>query len=303
MDLLRALLGDDRLNFLGFSYGTELGATYAGLFPDRVGAMVLDGAIDITMTSFESSKQQAVGFEQALTSYVEDCLGTTLCPLTGTTADGLAQIRALLDQALEQPLPTSSGRPLTQTLAFYGVAVTLYDERSWEFLSHALDEAMTEGTGDLLLWLADFYNDRNDDGTFSSNSTEAFIAIGCLDSRDNPSDAEQQRQEAQLEQEAPTVGSFFGGGASCVDWPFPAVAWDFDKAATGSAPILVIGTTGDPATPYRWAQALASTLANGHLLTYDGEGHTAYTRSNQCIMDAVDQFLVAGTLPAEGLVC
>ena len=304
MDLIRALLGEERLNFLGFSYGTALGATFATLFPERVGAMVLDGALDVTLTVDESSAQQAAGFEQALRAYVEDCLGASGCPLSGSVEDGLGQIRDLVDRTLTDPLPTQSGRRVTQSLAFVGIAVTLYDEASWPALTQALQEALLLGSGNTLLFLADFYNDRNADGTFASNSTEAFRAVNCLDGRGTTDRAEMRAQAAAIEAAAPTVGRFFGfGGLACWDWPFEAVEpLDFGPVDT-ELPIVVVGTTGDPATPYEGAQALTATLGNAVLITLEGEGHTAYGRSNACIIDAVDAFFVDAAVPADGLRC
>lgn len=304
MDMLRAVLGDETLSYLGYSYGTQLGATYAGLFPEKVGRLVLDGAIDTTLTADETSAGQAVGFENALRAYVEDCQAGSGCPLTGSTDDGMQQVRRILDRALEKPYPTSSSRTVTQSLAFYGVAVTLYDEGSWPILTQALQEVVTQGTASTLLYLADFYNDRNADGTFSTNSSEAFRAVNCLDARGTDDMDEMKRLAAEIEEEAPTMGSFFAyGGLSCTDWPYPVVEQEADLHAEGAAPIVVIGTTNDPATPYVWAQGLAKTLDSAVLLTYEGEGHTAYGRSNACIGDAVDDYLVDGTVPQDGLTC
>ena len=304
MDLLRAVLGDEKLTYLGYSYGTQLGATYAGLFPDRVGRLVLDGAVDVTLTPAESSEQQAVGFENALRAYVEDCQAGPSCPLGGDTDAGMRQVRAVLDAAKADPLPTASDRRLTSTLAFYGVALALYNDLNWPLLTQGLTEAIEDGTGTTLLFLADFYNDRNPDGSFSTNSTEAFRAVGCLDGRQDPDPAAMEEQRERLEREAPTMGSFFAYGALvCADWPFPVVEQEFDLHAAGAAPIVVIGTTNDPATPYVWAEALSSTLDSAVLVTYEGEGHVAYGRSNACIGDAVDDYLVDGTVPEDGLVC
>jgi len=314
MDFIRHLVGDQALNYLGFSYGTQLGATYAGLFPQNVGRMVLDGAIDTTLTSDELSLGQAVGFENALRNFVTECQSRQIqdqtgaaggsCPLTGTVDEGMAQIAALLDRLQTHPLPTQSGREVNRTLGFYGIATPLYDESSWSFLSMALDEALNRGTGDILLLLADFYNDRNEDGTFASNSTEAFGAIGCVDDRGTSDPAEMAALAEQLLAAAPTMGTYFTyGGLVCRDWPVPIAPGSFDLHAAGAPPILVIGTTNDPATPYEWAVGLADTLDSGVLLTYDGEGHTAYTRSNQCVMDAVDQFLVDDVVPPDGKRC
>lgn len=305
LDLLRAVLGDEELNYLGFSYGTQLGATYAGLFPDRAGRLVLDGAIDTSLSADEISEGQAVGFENALRAYVTDCQAGAQCPLTGSADDGMRQVRAVLDQAYERPFPTSDpDRSVTQTLAFYGVAVTLYDQGSWPMLTQALDEAINERTGDTLLYLADVYNDRNADGSFSTNSSEAFRAVNCLDGAGDSDPDAMRTQAAEIEEAAPTVGSFFAyGGVACADWPYPPVEQEFDLHAEGAPPIVVIGTTNDPATPYVWAEGLADTLASGVLVTYEGEGHTAYGHSNECVSDAVESYLVDGEAPKDGTTC
>ncbi|RYV51504.1 alpha/beta hydrolase [Pengzhenrongella frigida] len=304
MDVLRAALGDEKLTYLGYSYGTALGATYAGLFPEKVGRMVLDGALDPALSSTELGLGQAIGFENALRAYVADCQGGSECPLTGTVDDGLTQIRDLLDRARRSPLPTGTDRALTSTLAFYGIAVTLYDNASWQFLTQALTAALDENDGSILLQLADFYNDRNADGSFASNSTEAFTAVNCLDGTSSADPAVMRAEAAQLEEAAPTVGYFFGyGGVICADWPYPSTGEPGPIAADGAPPIVVIGTTNDPATPYAWAENLAAELSSGVLLTYEGEGHTAYGRSNECILTAVDTYLLEGTAPADGTRC
>ena len=303
MDVLRAVLGDETLNYVGYSYGTQLGATYAALFPQQVGRLVLDGALDPTLSSQELSEGQAQGFENALRAYVADCQAGADCPLTGSVDDGLAQVRSVLDRARKSPLPTGTARPLTGTLAFSGIALPLYDEESWNYLTMGLDAALS-GDGSVLLQLADLYYDRNADGTYSSNSTSAFWAIGCADDRGTTDVAEMRAQSAAIEEVAPTVGYFFGyGGVICAQWPVPEAGGLDDYSAAGAAPIVVIGTTNDPATPYAWAESLAGTLDSGHLLTYEGEGHTAYGRSNACIADAVDAYLVDGTVPADGTRC
>ncbi|MCF4119552.1 alpha/beta hydrolase [Antribacter sp. KLBMP9083] len=304
MDMLRAALGDDKLNYLGYSYGTQLGYTYAGLFPDRVGRLVLDGALDPNLTSDQVAAEQAVGFENALRAYVQDCQAGADCPLGGDVETGLKQIRAMVEDAADNPIPTSGDRDVTQKLAFYGVAVTMYDEASWGVLTQALEEVFYEGAGDTLLYLADVYNERNSDGTFRSNSEEAFRAVNCADGRAEDDPEKMKALAAEIEAAAPTLGKSFGySGIECTDWPFPPAEQEFDITAAGADPIVVIGTTNDPATPYKWAQALASTLESGVLVTYQGEGHTAYGRSNNCISRAVEDYLVHGTVPQDGLTC
>ena len=304
MDILRAALGDKKLAYLGYSYGTALGATYAGLFPQKVGRMVLDGALDPALSSDELGLGQAAGFEGALRAYVKDCQAGAKCPLTGTVDDGLRQIHDLVDRARRSPLPTQTSRHLTATLAFYGIAVTLYDNASWRYLTQALTAAIQQNDGTVLLRLADIYNDRNADGTFSKNSTEAFTAINCLDGASSSDPAVMRAQAAEAVKVAPTLGEAFAyGGVVCAHWPYPPTGKVGPIKADGAAPILVIGTTNDPATPYKWAQNLASELSSGVLLTYQGEGHTAYGRSNDCILSTVGAYLVAGTVPARGKRC
>jgi len=305
LDVLRAVLGDETLTYLGYSYGTKLGATYAALFPGNVGRLVLDGAVDPTLTARELNLGQAEGFERALRNYVDYCQTQSDCPLTGSVDDGLAQIHALSERARRTPLPTGDPvRDLTATLLFYGIAVTLYDNRSWSFLTDALREAILEGSAATFLYLADFYFDRAPDGSYLSNQTEAFFAVNCADGRGSSEPDQMRAEAAELVEVAPTLGAAFGfAELPCVRWPVPPQDLPDDFSAPGAAPIVVIGTTNDPATPYAWSQNLAKLLDSGVLVSFEGEGHTAYGRSNACIDDAVDAFLVDGTVPQDGLTC
>ncbi|QGQ20404.1 alpha/beta fold hydrolase [Cellulomonas sp. JZ18] len=303
MDVLRAALGDDALSYLGYSYGTDLGATYAALFPERVGRLVLDGAMDPTLDSGEVAAGQAAGFENALRAYVADCQAASGCPLRGDVDDGMAQIGALFDRIRANPLRTQTDRELTVSLAFAGVATPLYAQQSWPALTQALTAAFA-GDGSPLLQLADQYYGRQPDGTYVSNQNEAFTAILCLDDR-APAEPEAMRAEAaEIAAVAPTVGQFFSyGGAGCAQWPVPEVGALDSYAAEGAAPILVVGTTNDPATPYAWSQALAEQLSSAVLLTYEGEGHTAYGRGSSCVQETVDAYLLTGAVPEEGARC
>jgi hypothetical protein len=247
---------------------------------------------------------QAIGFENALRNYLAGCSTRRDCTFNGTVDEALRQISDLLESTRTNPLPTRSGRYLNQPLAFNGVATTLYDHEAWSLLDLALSEALHKGTGNQLLFLSDFYLNRNPDGSFSSNLWEAFSAVGCADSRGTTVPEEMAALRQQLVTSAPTFGHLFAyGGLVCRDWPVPMASGTFDLHATGAPEILVIGTTGDPATPYEWAVGLAETLDNGVLLTFEGEGHTAYGRSNACIEDTVDQFLVDGVVPPDGKRC
>ncbi|MCL2468000.1 MAG: alpha/beta hydrolase [Micrococcales bacterium] len=304
LDVLRAALRESTLTYLGFSYGTQLGATYAELFPKRVGRMVLDGAVDPTMTPSESSITQAGGFESALRAYAADCLKAKDCPMSGTVDDAVQQIGDVLDQARARPLKTSSKRVVTGTLAFYGIAVALYRQDSWRLLTEALRPAINDGDGTALLWNADAYFDRDPDGTYTTNSIEAFIAISCADARGDVTPEVMAAEVTELKRVAPTFWQYFAYDAiGCANWPTPVAEQPAAFTASGAPPIVVVGTTNDPATPYAQAKSLAAMLESGRLVTYEGEGHCAYLTAGSCIRDAVDGFLVDGTVPKDGLKC
>ncbi len=307
MDVIRAAVGDEKLNYLGFSYGTQLGATYAELHPDKVGRLVLDGAVDFLLPGIETARGQAEGFENALTNFLRWCSASGDCPLTGGLAAQKAQLSELMETSLTNPYPTGTDWGLNGNLFVYGVVVTLYDEASWTFLQMALEEVIEEGTAGFLYELAGFYLSRDGaTGEYLDNSTWAFTAIGCLDG--DPSEEwtieDQLEFRAEMQEASPTFGWWFASGVGCGDWPWAAKEpiTSLDQAATASDNILIIGTTHDPATPLKWSESLADRLG-ATLLTYDGEGHTAYGRSNQCIIDAVDGFLVDGEMPVSGKQC
>ncbi|WP_062077652.1 alpha/beta hydrolase [Demequina globuliformis] len=306
MDLLRTILGDEELYYLGFSYGTQLGATYAELFPDNVGRLALDGAVDFLLPGEEQSIGQAEGFEQALTNFLVWCGEQEDCALDGTVDEMRAQISSLMDRARQEPFETGEAWQLNGNLMVYGIVVTLYDEGSWGLLNTALTELTASGTGGVMYTLANFYLDRDGtSGTYSANATWAFTAIGCLDAgEEDPwdySDVEDFR--ALMNEASPTFGWWFAGSTGCEGWPWVAddIVTSLDNAATAPQ-MLVIGTTNDPATPLAWSESLADRLG-AELLVYDGEGHTAYGRSNQCIIDNVDGFLVDGVMPDSGTEC
>ena len=303
MELMRLVLGDEKLNYLGFSYGTALGASYAEQFPDRVGRFVLDGAMDPSLSEHEVTMGQAYAFEKALHSWAEWCLEGDSCPLTGTPENGVAQLQRLIRQVEEQPMESSDGRIVPVSTFVSGLITPLYANENWTTLNMAVAEAMN-GSVDTMLMLADLNAGRDPDGTYSSNINAAFTAINCLDAT-SPADTQTLRaQAAELDEASPTLGRFLAYGAvSCEEWPAEPVSEPAPVTAEGADPILVIGTQGDPATPYEWAPALADQLASGVLLTWTGEGHTAYGRAGDCIGDAVDGYLIEGIVPEDGLVC
>ena len=303
LDLLRAVLGDKKLNYLGYSYGTLLGATYADLYPQKTGRLVLDGALDPTTSSFDVGATQAKGFESALRAYLADCKSGKDCPFTGSVDTAMTTIRSLLDSLDASPLLAKDGRELSSSVMFNAIIAPLYNRTTWPDLSQLFTSAM-KGNADLAFQLADNYYGRNPDGSYKDNSTEAFIAINCLDYATASTSNEALRADAAtLKQLAPVLGPQLSYDTSCAAWPFKSTRDRVALTAAGSAPILVVGTTNDPATPYVWAKALAKELRNGHLVTYRGEGHTAYNKSNSCVQDAVDDFFVNGTVPSKDPKC
>jgi pimeloyl-ACP methyl ester carboxylesterase len=303
MDVLRAALGRGRLDYFGASYGTKLGATYAELFPARVGRFVLDGALDPTLTNRDLNLGQAAGFQTALDAYVTDCVEqTTDCYLGTSLEEGLATIKAFIAQVQTDPLPTGTDRDLAVGNAFYGIVAPLYNRDYWILLTQALRAGMN-GDGSGLLQLSDLYTSRGPDG-YTDNSSEANYAINCLD---DPSFVTADQVPAQLpafEKASPTFGDVFawsltncGGNRTTAQEPPPTIT------AAGAAPIVVVGTSRDPATPYQWAVSLAGQLESGVLVSRDGDGHTAYNSGNDCIDNALESYLVDDTVPQDGLQC
>ncbi|GAB47454.1 peptidase S33 family protein [Mobilicoccus pelagius NBRC 104925] len=307
MDVVRAVLGQQKLSYLGKSYGTFLGATYAGLFPTRVGSMVLDGAIAPELSNDELNLGQAVGFETATRAYVKSCVSEGDCPLGSGVDEGMEGLRDLLAKIDEKPVPVTDDarvEELTEGWASTGLARALYDQASWEGLTDAL-RAAKEGDGDQLMQLAREYADRDETGAYHGNIMQVISAINCLDRpAEAVDDAAMQARVEKFEKASPTWGeSMAMATVSCEEWPVDPKTEPQKISASGSGPIVVVGTTRDPATPYEWAQKLASQLENGHLVTFEGDGHTAYMRSNACVDKAVDSYLLKGTVPKDGLTC
>ena len=302
-DVLCSALGESTLTYYGASYGTKLGATYADLFPDRVGRLVLDGAVDVSLSSRDLSLQQATGFETALRAYVQGCLDQEDDCFLGDTLDaGLARIQQLLADVDARPLPTDGDRDLDVGNAFYGLILPLYNRDNWPALTQGLQAAF-DGDGTLLLRYSDVYSSRGPDG-YTDNSTEAFYAISCLDDPWSIPASQVPAELSDFEAASPTFGDVFAWGLTgCGGMQVRSTERPRDIRAAGAAPIVVIGTTRDPATPYEWAVHLADQLESGVLVSRDGDGHTGYTEGNACVDDAVDAYLLRGTVPEDGLSC
>ncbi|MFJ9698569.1 MULTISPECIES: alpha/beta hydrolase [Streptomyces] len=296
MDVIRHVLGDDRLYYFGISYGTQLGAAYAHLFPKHTGRTVLDAVVDPTADSLGHARHQTTGFQRALNNYLAS---------TGEdAAEGTARIARLLDRLDERPLPTSGDRKLTEGLALTGIVLPLYSESSWPLLTEALREA-EGGRGDALLRLADMYNERDEDGRYGTDS-HSQRAISCADTDQRPTAAEAKALLPEFRRISPVFGEFLAWDTAgwCANWPVKGEGGGQDVAAPGAQPILVVGTTGDPATPYEGARKMADGLGKGVgvLVTNKGEGHGAYGTSG-CVTRTVDDYLLRGKVPADGTTC
>jgi pimeloyl-ACP methyl ester carboxylesterase len=304
MDVLRAAVGDEKLTYYGASYGTYLGAFYAEQFPEKVRALALDGAVDPTLSSTELLVEQSKGFETALRAFASDCTKQPDCPL-GTSVDAVTdRVSAFLRQLDQAPLSSrQDSRKVTESWATIGLATAMYAKEYWPLLRQAFAQAMRQKDGTLFMTLADQLVERKNNGTYS-NQSEANMAVNCVD-KPNPRDLPTYRESVdEAKKASPLFGEFVvWGGLGCVYWPVQTKQAPKPIAAKGSAPILVIGTTRDPATPYKWSENLASQLDSGTLLTLDGDGHTAYLQGNACITRATDQYLITARPPKPDTVC
>jgi pimeloyl-ACP methyl ester carboxylesterase len=300
MDQIRQAVGDDVMNYLGFSYGTELGWTYAHLFPQEVHTFVLDGVVDPTQIHNENSIAQLKGFEEAFGQFANWCVKAPVC---ADLHDPAATAEHLFASTQQTPLATGTPRKLTSSLASTGVLEALYSKSEWPKLADALTTA-TRGNGAGLLQLADKYNQRSADGTYQ-NIIDANATISCNDTAAHkpPSVAKVLARSKVLAKRFPIfAGTGGGSGASCLGWQPHRTPIPPPTAATPK-PVLVIGNLHDPATPYAGAVHLAAEMGNAQLLSWDGEGHTSYLNGSSCIDRYVNDYLIHSTLPPKGKVC
>ena len=303
IDILRAALGDSKLNWFGKSYGTFLGATYAEIFPDKVGRMMLDGAIDPQLSNEQLSKGQALGFENALHRFLKDCPTHSNCPLKSNETEAFAQVMNMLSELDAKPGKLSDGRNFTQAMGVTGVVGSLYDKvYGWEALRVALADAL-KGNFDTLSQNVDYYTSRDADGHYTDNSNDAIMAVNCLDRPDRATVSQTEELAKTWKQIAPAFGEYLAwGNLGCTYWKASATGKPETISAKGAPTILVIGTVNDPATPYPWAKALAKQLDSGVLLTFTGDGHTAYFQGSDCVDKYVDRYFLTGKAP-KGVVC
>ena len=331
MDVLRAALGDSKLNYVGKSYGTYLGTLYAKLFPRNVGRVVLDGAIDPNATSRDQNMIQAIGFDRALNAFIADCLLRRDCPLNSSTgaqilnasynantksstiksavatpkqiAAAANQIISLFKSTAIKPLTSKSNRAVTESLVVLGTASALYDNTSgWPQLRVALREAKL-GNGTTFLNLADQYSQRNPNGTYPNNESDASLVIDCLDWQDSRTLAQVQSDAKIFATKAPVFGPYLAYNAlSCQYFPKTS-ATSASIASISTTPIIIVGTTRDPATPYQWAVALHKIIQNSRLISLNADGHTGQGRGSECVDSAIDKYLLTGAIPAKDLAC
>ncbi|MFI6358248.1 alpha/beta hydrolase [Streptomyces sp. NPDC050743] len=298
LDLMRALVGDERLHFLGFSYGTYLGTTYAELFPSRVGRMVLDGAVDPSIDGYHHFLDSAHGYQVAWESFAADCATRTDCPVGHSVEEANRTLDALV-AALDQN-PLQPDKDVTITGQYLLVVVTTWLRApAWEDLRVLLSKVTHRGTTGLQKLSA---ADQGD----SAVSDSGFMAVSCLSaplgSRFTPAQAEAALPE--FVRVSPQFGAFYSTYLQeCAHWPVGPTQPSHRITAPGTPPILVVGTTRDPATPYVWSQALARQLSSGRLLTRNGDGHLAFLQGSTCVNAAIDRYLLNDQLPPVATVC
>ncbi|CAM5467724.1 Alpha/beta hydrolase OS=Streptomyces alboniger OX=132473 GN=CP975_23535 PE=3 SV=1 [Streptomyces alboniger] len=297
MDLMRQVLGDEKLHYMGVSYGTELGGTYAHLFPERVGRLAFDAVVDPSADSVDHAKNQARGFQRALNNYFRS--------RGQDPGKGTAKIAKLFEQLDAEPMRASGSRKLTESLAATGILVTLYSKQTWPALTRGLADA-EKGDGSSLLQLADAYNERDPSGRYSTQS-HSQRAISCRDAKVRITPEEAKKRLGEFRETSPVFGEFLGWDTAgwCHEWPVAGLHDSPEVSAPGAAPILVVGNTGDPATPYEGARKMADELGKdvGVHLTWKGEGHGAYGNGSDCVDDTIDDYLLDGRTPEDGKVC
>jgi pimeloyl-ACP methyl ester carboxylesterase len=311
LDVIRQALGDRKLTFLGYSYGTRIGSAYAEAFPNNVRAMILDGAIDPNADTIEADLRQAKGFQDAFNDYAKDCAKSRSCPLGTDPAKSVAVYHSLVDPLVDKndptigkPARTKDPRGLSYSDAIIGTIMALYSPTFWHHLTEGLTE-LAGHRGDTLLELADLYMRRDKHGHYT-DATDARVAINCVDDPPVKNRAKVVDEDRRSRQVAPfmSYGKFTGDAplGTCAFWPVPPTSRPHAISAPGLAPTLVVSTTRDPATPYKAGVDLANQL-HGALLTFDGTQHTVVFQGNSCVDNYATAYLISGTVPPEGAKC
>ena len=305
MDILRAVLGDDKLNWFGASYGTYLGTRYIQQFPTRVGRMVLDGVVDPGLDAMGLSYGQSLAFQRAVERFAADCARLRSCPYRGGTSAVVGSINTLLARLDNHPMATMGSRRLVQAEALNALIYAMYTPFLWPDLRSAL-AAATLGNGTPLQRMAAAANDQTGPDTYASNGASAFPAIGCWDqpAPPGPDGLRAASRTWAAHAKVPEIARALAwGNASCALWFGHSPVLPGPVTSTTTAQVLLVGTTYDPATPYWWAQDVHKQMPTSTLLTYYGDGHTAFGNGSTCIDRAVTSYLVRGVMPAPDTVC
>lgn len=301
VDRLREALGDDQLSYVGWSYGTSIGSVYATLYPDKVRALVLDGSVSPTDSNESQLITQAQGFERTLASFVAACDEDPDCAIGPDAAAAIDDARTRLERSPILVEGSAGRRSLGPDLFDLGLATALYDTTMWGTVATAIAE-LDDGGAATLLTLVDRQTGRQSDGSFD-NSSDAQTMVSCADAPERPSADDALAAAQRITAAAPRFGGVTAAGAyGCLDWPIAANPLP-PISGSGARPILVVGTVGDPATPYEWSEQMAAALSSAVLLTYEGDGHTAFLRAGPCIDDAVAAYLTDLTTPTPGTRC
>jgi pimeloyl-ACP methyl ester carboxylesterase len=304
LDAIRQTLGDQKLTYLGYSYGTRIGATYAEAYPQNVRAMILDGAVDPNADQVEADVRQAAAFQQAFNDYAADCAKDPNCPLGTDPTKAVDVYKSMVDPLVGKPAKTKDPRNLSYGDAIIGTILPLYSPSLWRHLTEGLTE-LRGGSGDTMLKLADFYMGRDAKGHYN-NSTDVRVAINCVDKAGITDRSKVVDEDRRVRQAAPFMnyGEFTGNAplSTCAFWPVPATSQQHEITVKGLPPILVVSTTNDPATPYQAGVDLAKQLG-GSLLTFDGTQHTVVFQGNPCVDDIAAKYLVDLTVPPPGAKC
>lgn len=304
LEAIRASLGDDKLTYLGYSYGTRIGALYAEAYPDKVRAMILDGAVDPNADQIEEEIRQAAAFQKAFDNFAADCASNPDCPLGTDPAKAVDVYKSLVDPLVEHPAKTKDPRGLSYNDAIVGTILPLYSPSLWRHLTQALSE-IRDGTGDTMLAMADLYMGRDEKGHYN-NSTDVRVAVNCMDKPHITDRAKVVDEDRRTREVAPflSYGEFTGLAPldACAFWPVPATGDQHEIKVTGLPPILVVSTTNDPATPYQAGVDLAKQLG-GTLLTFEGTQHTVVFQGNKCVDDIATRYLIDVTVPPPDTRC
>ncbi|HEV7422731.1 MAG TPA: alpha/beta hydrolase [Mycobacterium sp.] len=304
LDAMRQALGDQKLTYLGYSYGTRIGSLYAETFPQNVRAMILDGAVDPNADPIEADIRQAAAFQTAFNDYAADCAKQPSCPLGNDPTKAVEVYHDLVDPLVAKPAPAQDPRGLSYGDALVGTILPLYSPNLWRHLTQGLSE-LKSGNGDTMLALADLYMGRDSKGHYN-NSTDVRVAVNCVDEPPVTDRTKVIDEDRRVREAAPfmSYGQFTGHAplSTCAFWPVPPTSRPHQISVSGLPPILVVSTTNDPATPYQAGVDLAKQLG-GSLLTYQGTQHTVVFQGNRCVDDIAAKYLIDVTVPPPGAKC